>query len=123
MADQHSPAAPSCRKKKVKQFLKENGCRSRKLVSLLQLTHATFHMDCRAGQPGRVSGDLPRGGLLQAEEDEEEEGRDDLRGRDAVSALPRVKPLGPTDTRLLNQASYAVLTPRVELLAGPLLLS
>ena len=26
-------SAPSCRKKKVKQFLKENGCRSRKLVS------------------------------------------------------------------------------------------
>ena len=26
-------AAPSCRKKKIKQFLKENGCRSRKLVS------------------------------------------------------------------------------------------
>ena len=38
-----------------------------------------------AGEPGGVPGDLPRGGLLQAQEDEEEEGGDDLRGRDTVS--------------------------------------
>merc|ERR1712130_36683 len=31
-AGRYCERAPSCRKKKVKQFLKENGCRSRKLV-------------------------------------------------------------------------------------------